>query len=101
MDKVVASAAEAVSDVSDGATLAVGGFGLCGVPSVLIDAVLDAGVTDLEAVSNNCGVDEWGLGRLLMQKRLRRVISSVVGGKKGVGRQYLSRWLEGGREPHG
>ena len=82
MDKVVASAAEAVADIADGARLSVGGFGLCGVPSVLIDAVLEAGVTDLEAVSNNCGVDEWGLGRLLMEKRLRRMISSYVGANK-------------------
>ena len=77
MDKVVESAAEAVADVSDGASLAVGGFGLCGVPSVLIDALLEAGVTDIEAVSNNCGVDEWGLGRLLMERRIRRMISVV------------------------
>ena len=72
MDKVVASAAEAVADIPSGATLAVGGFGLCGIPSVLIEAVLESGVDDLEAVSNNCGVDDWGLGRLLMARRLRR-----------------------------
>ena len=59
MDKVVSSAAEAVADIKDGSTLSVGGFGLCGIPSVLIDAILEAGVTDLEAVSNNCGVDDW------------------------------------------
>ncbi len=62
MDKVVRSAADAVSDIVSGSSLAVGGFGLCGVPSVLIQALLDAGVTDLAAVSNNCGVDDWGLG---------------------------------------
>ena len=73
MDKVVASAADAVADIPDGATLAVGGFGLCGIPSVLIEALLESGATDLEAVSNNCGVDDWGLGRLLMEKRLRRM----------------------------
>jgi 3-oxoacid CoA-transferase subunit A len=77
MDKVVSSAAEAVADIPDGATLAVGGFGLSGIPSVLIDAILEAGTTDLEAVSNNCGVDEWGLGRLLFAKRIRRMISST------------------------
>ena len=65
MDKVVTSAAEAVADIPDGATLSVGGFGLCGIPSVLIEALLEAGTTDLEAVSNNCGVDDWGLGLLL------------------------------------
>ena len=101
MDKVVASAAEAVADVPDGATLSVGGFGLCGVPSVLIDALLDAGATDLEAVSNNCGVDEWGLGRLLMAKRLRRMISSYVGENREFARQYLSGELEVELTPQG
>ncbi len=101
MDKVVASAADAVADIPDGATLAVGGFGLCGVPSVLIDAVLEAGVQDLEAVSNNCGVDEWGLGRLLMEKRLRRMISSYVGENKEFARQYLSGELEVELTPQG
>src|SRR5215510_1633020 len=101
MDKVVASAAEAVSDIADGARLAVGGFGLCGVPTVLIDAVLETGVSDLEAVSNNCGVDEWGLGRLLMEKRLRRMISSYVGENKEFARQYLSGELEVELTPQG
>ncbi|HEX4685502.1 MAG TPA: CoA transferase subunit A [Nocardioides sp.] len=101
MDKVVGSAAEAVADVPDGATLAVGGFGLCGVPSVLIDALLEAGVSDLEAVSNNCGVDEWGLGRLLMSRRLRRMISSYVGENKEFARQYLHGELEVELTPQG
>ena len=70
MDKVVASAADAVADIASGMTLAVGGFGLCGIPSVLIDALLAQGASDLEAVSNNCGVDDWGLGRLLQARRL-------------------------------
>ena len=101
MDKVVSSAAEAVADVADGSTLAVGGFGLCGIPSVLIEALLAAGVTDLEAVSNNCGVDDWGLGRLLMEKRLRRMISSYVGENKEFARQYLSGELEVELTPQG
>jgi 3-oxoacid CoA-transferase subunit A len=101
MDKVVSSAAEAVADIPDGATLAVGGFGLCGIPSVLIDAILESGTTDLEAVSNNCGVDEWGLGRLLMAKRLRRMISSYVGENKEFARQYLSGELEVELTPQG
>jgi 3-oxoacid CoA-transferase subunit A len=101
MDKVVASAAEAVADISSGSTLAVGGFGLCGVPSVLIEAILESGVDDLEAVSNNCGVDEWGLGRLLMSKRLRRMISSYVGENKEFARQYLSGELEVELTPQG
>ena len=101
MDKVVSSAAAAVADIPDGATLAVGGFGLCGIPSVLIDAVLEAGTSDLEAVSNNCGVDEWGLGRLLLEKRLRRMISSYVGENKEFARQYLSGELEVELTPQG
>jgi 3-oxoacid CoA-transferase subunit A len=101
VDKVVASAAEAVADIPDGATLSVGGFGLCGIPSVLIEAVLEAGTTDLEAVSNNCGVDDWGLGRLLMAKRLRRMVSSYVGENKEFARQYLSGELEVELTPQG
>lgn len=101
MDKVVESAAAAVADIPDGATLSVGGFGLCGIPSVLIDAVLEAGKTDLEAVSNNCGVDDWGLGRLLVEKRLRRMISSYVGENKEFARQYLSGELEVELTPQG
>lgn len=101
MDKVVASAADAVADIPDGATLAVGGFGLCGIPSVLIDALLEAGTTELEAVSNNCGVDDWGLGRLLMERRLRRMISSYVGENKEFARQYLSGELEVELTPQG
>ncbi|MBD3924358.1 CoA transferase subunit A [Nocardioides cavernae] len=101
MDKVVSSAAEAVADIPDGATLAVGGFGLSGIPSVLIDAILEAGTTDLEAVSNNCGVDEWGLGRLLFAKRIRRMISSYVGENKEFARQYLSGELEVELTPQG
>jgi 3-oxoacid CoA-transferase subunit A len=101
MDKVVSSAAEAVADIPDGSTLAVGGFGLCGIPSVLIDALLQAGTADLEAVSNNCGVDDWGLGRLLAEKRLRRMISSYVGENKEFARQYLHGELEVELTPQG
>ena len=101
MDKVVESAVEAVADVRDGASLAVGGFGLCGIPSVLIAALLEAGVSDLEAVSNNCGVDEWGLGKLLFAKRIRRMISSYVGENKEFARQYLSGELEVELTPQG
>src|SRR6478752_5897811 len=101
MDKVVASAAEAVADIPDGARLSVGGFGLCGIPSVLIEALLESGTTDLEAVSNNCGVDDWGLGRLLAQKRIRRMISSYVGENKEFARQYLHGELEVELTPQG
>jgi 3-oxoacid CoA-transferase subunit A len=101
VDKVVGSAAEAVSDVASGSTIAVGGFGLCGIPSVLIDALLEQGAQDLEAVSNNCGVDEWGLGRLLLDHRIRRMISSYVGENKEFARQYLSGELEVELTPQG
>jgi len=101
MDKVVESAAAAVADIPDGATMSVGGFGLCGIPSVLIEAVLEAGSKDLEAVSNNCGIDDWGLGRLLMAKRLRRMVSSYVGENKEFARQYLSGELEVELTPQG
>ena len=101
MDKVVSSAAEAVADIPDGATLAVGGFGLCGIPSVLIQALHDKGVVDLEVASNNCGVDDWGLGILLADKRIRRMISSYVGENKEFARQYLSGELEVELTPQG
>jgi 3-oxoacid CoA-transferase subunit A len=101
VDKVVASAAEAVADIASGVTLAVGGFGLCGIPSVLIEALLEGEATDLEAVSNNCGVDDWGLGRLLMAKRLRRMVSSYVGENKEFARQYLHGELEVELTPQG
>jgi 3-oxoacid CoA-transferase subunit A len=101
VDKVVASAAEAVADIPSGATISVGGFGLCGIPAVLIDALLAQGATDLEAVSNNCGVDDWGLGRLLQEKRLRRMVSSYVGENKEFERQYLHGELEVELTPQG
>jgi 3-oxoacid CoA-transferase subunit A len=101
VDKVVASAAEAVADIGSGATLAVGGFGLCGIPSVLIEALLETGADELEAFSNNCGVDEWGLGRLLSAKRIRRMVSSYVGENKEFARQYLSGELEVELTPQG
>jgi 3-oxoacid CoA-transferase subunit A len=78
MDKLVASAAEAVADVPSGASLAVGGFGLCGIPSVLIGALARTGAREFEVVSNNCGVDTWGLGLLLHQHRIRRVIATIA-----------------------
>ena len=101
MDKVVRSAADAVADIGDGASLAVGGFGLCGIPSVLIEAVLEHGASDLEVVSNNCGVDGWGLGRLLAAKRIRRMVSSYVGENKEFARQYLEGELELELTPQG
>jgi 3-oxoacid CoA-transferase subunit A len=101
MDKVVSSASEAVADVPSGASLSVGGFGLCGIPSVLIQALLDKGVDNLAAVSNNCGVDDWGLGLLLRERRIRRMISSYVGENKEFARQYLAGELEVELTPQG
>lgn len=91
LDKVVDSAARAVADIPSGASLAVGGFGLCGIPSVLIGALFEHGADDLEVVSNNCGVDDWGLGILLAAGRIRRTVASYVGENKEFSRQYLSR----------
>ncbi len=101
MDKTFASAAEAVADIPDGASLAVGGFGLCGVPIRLIQALLELGSTDLETVSNNCGIDGEGLGVLLGAGRIRRTISSYVGENKEFARQYLHGELELELTPQG
>ena len=101
MDKVVASADAAVADIPAGASLAVGGFGLCGIPSVLIQALLRTGVDGLRVVSNNCGVDDWGLGLLLAQKRIARMTSSYVGENKEFERQYLTGELEVELTPQG
>ena len=101
MDKVVGSAAEAVADVSDGATLAVGGFGLAGIPWFLIEALLDQGATGLRVVSNNCGVDGAGLGLLLGSHRIARVTASYVGENKEFARQYLAGELEVELTPQG
>jgi len=97
----MASAAEAVADIPNGATLAVGGFGLCGIPGELIGALHDAGTSDLRVVSNNCGVDAWGLGVLLSDHRISRVIASYVGENKEFARQYLSGELEVELTPQG
>ena len=101
MNKVIASADDAVRDIHDGASLAVGGFGLCGVPSVLFEAVFQGGATNLATVSNNCGIDGWGLGTLLAAKRIRRTTGSYVGENKEFERQFLSGELEVELVPQG
>jgi 3-oxoacid CoA-transferase subunit A len=101
MDKTVATPAEAVADIPDGASLAVGGFGLCGIPSELIAALHDRGVSGLKTVSNNCGVDDWGLGILLGAGRIARTTGSYVGENKEFARQYLSGELEVELVPQG
>ncbi len=101
MNKVYASAELAVTGIPDGASIAVGGFGMCGVPSVLIDALLRAGTGDLTVVSNNCGTDTFGLGLLLRQHRIARVIASYVGENEEFARQYLSGEIELELTPQG
>ncbi len=94
MNKVVASADEAVKDIANGATLVVGGFGLCGIPENLIQALVKRGVKDLTCVSNNAGVDDWGLGLLLQTKQIRKMVSSYVGENSEFERQFLAGELE-------
>jgi len=94
INKVVASAEEAVRDIRDGATLVVGGFGLCGIPENLINALVSLGVKNLTCVSNNAGVDDWGLGLLLQTKQIRKMVSSYVGENAEFERQYLAGELE-------
>jgi 3-oxoacid CoA-transferase len=101
MDKVVATVGAALDGIESGASLSIGGFGLCGIPSVLIAGLLAKGVTGLEAVSNNCGVDDWGLGLLLRERRIRRMVASYVGENKEFERQYLKGELEVELVPQG
>ncbi|MBD1320403.1 CoA transferase subunit A [Gordonia hankookensis] len=94
MTEICATAAEAVADITTGASLAVGGFGLTGIPDQLIAAVAAGGATDLEVFSNNCGIDGLGLGMLLDSRQIRRVTASYVGGNTEFARQYLAGELE-------
>jgi 3-oxoacid CoA-transferase subunit A len=95
MNKVYPDAASALAGVvQDGQTIAVGGFGLCGIPEALIAALRDSGVKNLTAVSNNAGVDEFGLGQLLTTRQIRKMIASYVGENKEFARQYLAGELE-------
>jgi len=101
LDKVVADAAEAVADIPSGASIAVGGFGLAGIPWFLIEALLEQGADDLTVVSNNCGVDGAGLGLLLERGRISRVVASYVGENKEFARQYLAGELTVELTPQG
>ena len=95
MSKLYPSAAAALADiVRDGQTIAVGGFGLCGIPEVLIAALRDSGVKGLTCISNNAGVDGFGLGQLLATRQVRKMIASYVGENKEFERQYLAGELE-------
>lgn len=93
-DKVVPTTAQAVAGIADGVSLAVGGFGCCGVPESLLDEVHKGTAGRLRVVSNNCGIDDWGLGVLLADHRIERVIASYVGENKEFARQYLAGELE-------
>lgn len=100
--KVMNSATEALADiVKDGQTLAIGGFGLCGIPEALIVALRDSGVKDLTCISNNAGVDDFGLGLLLQTRQIKKMISSYVGENKEFERQFLGGELEVELTPQG
>lgn len=101
MSKIVNSFMEAVSDIQDGATLIVGGFGLCGIPEKSIEALRDSGVKDLTVASNNCGTDNDGLGKLLANKQIKKMIASYVGENKIFEKQYLNGELEVELSPQG
>ena len=102
MDKVYERAAAALKDiVADGQTIGVGGFGLCGIPEALILALRDSGVKDLTCVSNNAGVDDFGLGQLLATRQIKKMIASYVGENKEFERQYLAGELELEFNPQG
>lgn len=101
MDKTLPTAADAVADIGEGASLAVGGFGLCGIPSTLISALYVQGAGSLQVVSNNCGTDEHGLGILLGAGRIARVTGSYVGENKEFARRYLGGELEVELVPQG
>ncbi len=101
MDKVYASAAEAVADIESGSTIMAGGFGLCGIPEALIIALRDGGSSDLVAISNNAGVDGKALGLLLETRQIRKMISSYVGENKIFESQYLNGELEVDLVPQG
>ncbi|SEJ33982.1 3-oxoacid CoA-transferase subunit A [Bhargavaea ginsengi] len=101
MKQIYDQAAEAVADIKDGATLMVGGFGLVGIPEQLILALADSGVKDLTVISNNCGIDDWGLGLLLNNRQIKKMIGSYVGENKEFERQVLSGELEVELTPQG
>ncbi len=102
MQKVYNSAAEALDGLLfDGMFIAAGGFGLCGIPELLIDGIVEAGTKDLTVASNNCGVDDFGLGKLLQTRQIKKMLSSYVGENAEFMRQYLSGELELEFNPQG
>ena len=101
MNKVLASAGEAVEAIPDGATIMMGGFGLCGIPETLIAALHARGTKDLTVISNNAGIDDFGIGVLLRARQVRKMIATYVGENKEFERQYLSGELEVELVPQG
>ncbi|CAM3921497.1 hypothetical protein GCM10009865_51430 [Aeromicrobium ponti] len=101
MKAILSSFTEAVKEIHDGATIMVGGFRLVGIPENLILALLETDVKDLTIISNNCGVDEWGLGLLLKNKQIKKMIGSYVGENKEFEYQVLSGELEVELMPQG
>lgn len=101
MSKVINDINEGIKDLKDGMTLVVGGFGLCGIPEHAIKAIKEKGTKDLTVVSNNCGIDDFGLGLLLHDKQVKKMISSYVGENKTFESQYLSGELEVELTPQG
>src|SRR6201991_3206425 len=101
MNKVVANADEAVKDIADGMTLMLGGFGMCGLPEKCIAALVRKGVKNLTCISNNAGVDDFGLGLLLQTRQIKKMISSYVGENAEFERQMLSGELEVDLVPQG
>jgi 3-oxoacid CoA-transferase subunit A len=101
VDKLVTDVAQAVAEVVSGSSVAVGGFGVCGIPEVLIEAVWAGGATGLHVVSNNCGLDGVGLGRLMDSGRIARITASYVGENKEFARRYLAGELELELTPQG
>lgn len=101
LDKRVPTAAAGVADIAPGASIAVGGFGLAGIPWLLIEALFDQGADNLTIVSNNCGIDGAGLGVLLSKRRISKMIASYIGNNKEFGRQYLSGELQVELTPQG
>jgi 3-oxoacid CoA-transferase A subunit len=101
MNKLVKDAAEAVRDIPDGATLALGGFGLCGIPENCIQALVDKGIKGLTCISNNAGVDDFGIGLMLQKRQVKKMISSYVGENKLFEQLVMSGELELELTPQG
>jgi 3-oxoacid CoA-transferase subunit A len=101
MKPIYSDFTEAVNGIQDGMTLMIGGFGLCGIPENLIKALAEKGIKDLTIISNNCGVDDWGLGLLLQNKQIKKIIASYVGENKEFERQLLAGEIEVELTPQG